>query len=210
LRHSDWDIPYQAKDYLFGERPNRHLVAERKLFQPNMKALAIGDGEGRNGVWLACQGLDVLSIDLSEVGLSKARQLAALKNVCIRTLQLDIRDYKWPAEAFDLIVSVFVHFDPLDRPYLHERMQYCLKTGGILVLISFGPRQSHYSSGGPQRQELYYTTEEIRRDFCDMNLLRLDEYDEDLCEGRAHTGKSHVISFVARKCAVPHLRLYMR
>jgi hypothetical protein len=54
-----WDARYAVEDYIFGTAPNRFLASQAALIRPGMRALAIADGEGRNGVWLAEQGAAV-------------------------------------------------------------------------------------------------------------------------------------------------------
>ena len=71
-----WDARYAVEDYIFGTAPNRFLASQAALIRPGMRALAIADGEGRNGVWLAEQGVAVHAIDVSPVALEKARKLA--------------------------------------------------------------------------------------------------------------------------------------
>jgi 2-polyprenyl-3-methyl-5-hydroxy-6-metoxy-1,4-benzoquinol methylase len=44
-----------------------------------MRALVVADGEGRNSVWLAEQGLITTAFDISPVGVNKARKLAQQK-----------------------------------------------------------------------------------------------------------------------------------
>jgi SAM-dependent methyltransferase len=107
-----WNERFSSNDYLFGTAPNAFLVRQRHLLRPGAKALAIADGEGRNGVWLAEQGLDVLSIDFSPVALDKARRLAASRGVALRTWQVNLEDWDWEAEWFDVVAAVFVQFAP--------------------------------------------------------------------------------------------------
>ena len=107
-----WNERFSSDDYLFGTAPNAFLVRQRHLLRPGAKALAIADGEGRNGVWLAEQGLDVLSVDFSPVALDKARRLAASRGVALRTWQVNLEDWDWEAERFDVVVVVFVQFAP--------------------------------------------------------------------------------------------------
>ena len=63
--------------YHFGTEPNAFLKRQAHQLRPGQKALAVADGEGRNGVWLAEQGLDVLSVDFSPNAQRKAQTLAA-------------------------------------------------------------------------------------------------------------------------------------
>ena len=72
-----WDQRYSGADYVFGVDPNRFLTSCAHLLEPGQSALAVADGEGRNSVWLASEGLNVTAFDASEIGLSKAGRLAA-------------------------------------------------------------------------------------------------------------------------------------
>ena len=72
-----WDQRYAIEDYLFGERPNRFLASQASRLKRGQSALALADGEARNGVWLAEQGLEVLSVDASAVALRGASHARA-------------------------------------------------------------------------------------------------------------------------------------
>ena len=71
-----WEARFAAPGYHFGTEPNAFLKSKAGLLKPGQKALSIADGEGRNGVFLAEQGLDVLAMDFSPTALAKARALA--------------------------------------------------------------------------------------------------------------------------------------
>jgi hypothetical protein len=58
-----WDERYAGEAYHFGTEPNAFLAAQKYLLKSGMSCLALADGEGRNGVWLAQQGLQVLAVD---------------------------------------------------------------------------------------------------------------------------------------------------
>ena len=72
-----WETRYAKHEYAFGKAPNYFLESCKPLLPRSGRALAVADGEGRNGVWLAEQGLDVVSIDFSPSAQAKARALAA-------------------------------------------------------------------------------------------------------------------------------------
>ena len=80
-----WNERFSGSDYVFGTEPNAFLEAQAHLLRPGQRALAVADGEGRNGVWLTEQGLDVLSFDFSPAGVEKARRLAQRRGVTLRT-----------------------------------------------------------------------------------------------------------------------------
>ena len=73
---SMWDQRFSGDDYLFGREPNDYLRSKAPLLPAGGSVLCVADGEGRNSVWLAQQGLKVQAFDISEVGVAKARLLA--------------------------------------------------------------------------------------------------------------------------------------
>ena len=109
---NDWDRRFEGEDYLFGTETNAFLASQAFRLEPGMKALAVADGEGRNGVWLSERGLDVVSIDASTVGLAKARELARRRGVTLETVLADLAEWEWEPEAYDLVVAIFVQFAP--------------------------------------------------------------------------------------------------
>jgi len=69
-----WQQRFAEPGYLFGTTPNAFLKSKASLLPKRGTALSIADGEGRNGVFLAEQGLDVLAMDFSPEAQAKARQ----------------------------------------------------------------------------------------------------------------------------------------
>ena len=197
---SFWDDRYSRDEYVFGEAPNAFLAAQARLLPKAGRALAIADGEGRNGVWLAEQGLDVLSIDASSVGLEKAKKLAAKREVKLATKLLDISDYDWPTERFDVVAGIFFQFaGPELRDAIFAGMVETLKPGGLLILQGYGPRQLEYKTGGPGILENLYTETLLAEKFAALEILHLGDEDRELAEGLTHVGKSHVVDLVGRK-----------
>lgn len=195
-----WDDRYSSDDYLFGKEPNRFLVSQRALFSPKQQVLAAGDGEGRNGVWLAQQGLNVLAVDHSAVALAKAKSLAAQAGVALETEQADLATWNWGEQRFDVIVAIFVQFAaPPLRTAIHRAMQRALKPGGLIVLQGYTPKQLEYRAGGPSELEKLDTAAQLAQDFVGMDMLLLREHEEMLNEGSAHSGMSALVDLVARK-----------
>ncbi len=194
-----WDSRFAEKGYAYGTEPNAFLVSQKHLLKPGMQALAVADGEGRNGVWLAQQGLDVLSVDQSAVGLAKARELAAQRGVSIRTEQADLTTWKWPENEFDAVVAIYAHFSPAHRAAMHARMVAALKPGGVLILEAFTPKQLEYKTGGPQDPAMLYTADMLRGDLAGGERLLLEEVITGLNEGPYHRGQAAVVRLVLRK-----------
>jgi cyclopropane fatty-acyl-phospholipid synthase-like methyltransferase len=197
---SYWDQRYADDDYVFGEAPNAFLEGQAGRLKPGMRALAVADGEGRNGVWLAQQGLAVLSVDSSAVAQAKARRLAEARGVPLQLAQVDLVDWTWPAAEFDLVVAIFVQFaGPAFRAELFARMQRALRPGGLLLLEGYRPEQMGYDSGGPSAVENLYTETMLREAFGGMQLLELRAYDAAIEEGKGHSGMSALIDLVAQR-----------
>lgn len=195
-----WDARYDSDDYVLGTAPNGLLVSQAHRLRPGMRVLAVADGEGRNGVWLAQQSLSVLSVDASGVGLDKAHRLARARDVQIGTELADLGDWNWGEARFDAVVAIFIQFaGPALRDAMFEGMQRTLKPGGWLLLQGYRPEQLGYGTGGPPDVENLYTADSLCASFADMEIEHLREHDSVIAEGHGHNGMSALIDLVARK-----------
>jgi SAM-dependent methyltransferase len=198
-----WNERFSSADYLFGTAPNAFLAGQRHLLHPGQRALAIADGEGRNGVWLAEQGLDVLSIDFSPVALNKARDLAAARGVTLRTQRVNLESRVWEPDRFDTVAAIFIQFaGPAFRATIFRGIKRTLAPGGLLLLQGYRPEQLSYGTGGPPHAENMYTAEMLRAAFGELEILHLEEHDSVISEGAGHHGMSALVDLVARKPAV--------
>jgi len=194
-----WNERFSAPGYVFGTQPNRFLASKGALLKAGRSALCVADGEGRNSVWLAEQGLDVTAFDFSPVAVEKARGLAAERGVSARYGVAGVYEWAWPLAAFDVVAAIFVQFaDPAMREFMFARMVRALKPGGLLLLEGYAPKQLEYKTGGPSQVENLYTAPMLREAFRGMEILELREYEDELEEGERHTGRSALIDLVAR------------
>lgn len=195
-----WNERFSGADYLFGTEPNRFLAARSNLLKRGQKALAVADGEGRNGVWLAQQGLDVVSFDFSPVGVKKARQLAADRGVTLDSRLADVAAWPWEPNAFDVVVAIFIQFAGPDlRDEIFGGIRNTLVPGGLLLLQGYRPEQLSYGTGGPSCADNMYTSDLLRSAFDGFDILELEEYDSMTSEGKGHAGMAALIDLVARK-----------
>ena len=167
--------------------------------RPGQSALSVADGEGRNGVWLAEQGLDVLTIDFSSSALAKARALAEERGVTLRTEVADVNRWAWPTEAYDVIAAIFIFVAPADRPAFFANLKKALKRGGVLLLQGYRPEQLSYRTGGPGEADRMYTRALLEDSFRDMAEVEIREHDSMISEGTAHVGMSALIDLIAKK-----------
>lgn len=197
---SIWNERYSGEDFFYGTEPNAFLVSQKSVLKPGMSCLAVADGEGRNGVWLAEQGLKVLSVDASTVAIAKAKRLAEQRGVALRFEHADLMQWAWGDKCFDVVAAIFIQFvTSPQREQIFAHIKRCLKPGGLLLLQGYTPRQLEYKTGGPSQVENLYTEEMLRGEFSDMDILHLREHDSVIREGLGHSGMSALIDMVARR-----------
>jgi 2-polyprenyl-3-methyl-5-hydroxy-6-metoxy-1,4-benzoquinol methylase len=195
-----WDQRFGQTEFLFGTEPNAYLESRRKLLSGGKKALAVADGEGRNSVWLAKQGLVVDAFDISPVGVAKARQLAQRAPVAVNFNVADCDSWSWQPHAYDYVVAIFVQFaDPEMRQRLFANMIKTLKPGGFLILQGYTPKQLEFKTGGPGLLDHLYTEELLRSAFAELQMVDLQVYEAVLDEGRQHRGPSALVGMVGQK-----------
>lgn len=195
-----WNRRFSEAGYLFGTEPNVWLHDHAWLWEAGERVLAVADGEGRNSVWLAQQGLTVDAFDISEVGVRKARDFARITGVKVNFAVADIATLHWPENLYDGVAAIFIQFaDPVLRQRIFEGILRCLKPGGRVVLQGYTPKQLEYRTGGPPIASHMYTPELLREAFGALEIVELKEYEAELAEGTGHRGRSAVIGMVARK-----------
>lgn len=195
-----WNARFQGNTYLFGTEPNHYLRRQAHYWKSGDRVLCVADGEGRNSVWLAKQGLEVDAFDISEVGVHKGHALADTRNVAVHFSVEDCDSRAWIDDKYDGIAAIFVQFaDPPMRERLFQNMMRSLKPGGIMVLQGYTPKQLEYKTGGPPFIDHLYTSAMLQAAFANLQILDLREYEDDLSEGTQHHGRSALIGMVARK-----------
>src|SRR5439155_12814957 len=112
-----WDARWRAATGR--AEPSPFLVALDAMLPRAGAALDVAGGAGRNGVWLARRGLDVVCADVSPVGLV----------VALRTMAVDLETEPLPPGPFELIVAI----DFLHRPLL-TAVPDALAAGGLFVM----------------------------------------------------------------------------
>lgn len=195
-----WNQRFSQPGYLFGTEPNVFLASQAVLLKPGMRALSLADGEGRNSIWLARQGLEVDAVELSGVAVDKARRLAAERGAAVSFHRASLLDWDMGRERYDLVAAIFIQFlSPAQRPGVFRRIVEALKPGGHLVLQGYTPKQIDYKTGGPPLAENLYTEDLLRESFADLEILHLRAYEAHVAEGTGHLGWSALIDLVGRK-----------
>lgn len=194
-----WNQRFATEQYIFGEEHNAYLRSKVAHLHKG-SALAVADGEGRNGVWLAEQGLHVNAFDFSENAIPKARLLAERRSQSVNWLCCAWQSFDWTASRYDNVVGIFFQFvAPQDRTELFIKIDKSLKSGGTLIIQGYTAAQLEYNTGGPGKLDHMYDEAMMREAFVDYDIIDLQTYEAQLDEGQAHKGMSGLLGMTARK-----------
>ncbi len=194
-----WNERYRDAFAAYGTKPNDYLRQEAAKL-PRGPIACLAEGEGRNAVFLAELGHDVTAIDSSEVGLENAKQLAASRGVEIKTIVADLNDFDLGDEQWAGIVSVWAHLPKPNRAELHRRCVRALRSGGVLLLEGYTPRQlERPGRGGPPNAINLMEPRDLREELLGLDILHCDELDRDVQEGEFHRGLSATVQLLAQK-----------
>ncbi|MFP4328101.1 MAG: SAM-dependent methyltransferase [Paracoccaceae bacterium] len=194
-----WEDRYATPDYLFGTEPAAFLADHAGLLTPGASALSVADGEGRNSVFMARKGLRVTALEYAPSAIAKAGRLAAAAGVEVDFREADVLADDWGG-PYDLLAAIFIQFvGPEGRDLLFARMGAALRPGGLLLLHGYTPEQVGRGTGGPPNVENMYTEALLAEAFAGWEILENRAYEREIREGKAHSGLSALIDFVARK-----------
>ena len=193
-----WNDRFSAAEYRYGEAANEFVASVAQQIPPG-PVLCLAEGEGRNAAFLATQGHPVTAVDQSEVGLAKARKLAALRGAKITTVTADLQEYWIAPGAWSGIVATFAHLPPELRRRVHADAVRGLRPGGVFVLEAYTPAQLAFDTGGPKSLELLMTLDALRAELKGLDLLIARELEREIVEGPGHTGRGAVVQILGRR-----------
>ncbi|MGV3685026.1 MAG: class I SAM-dependent methyltransferase [Daejeonella sp.] len=195
-----WDERYSDTEFAYGKNPNDFLASLDLYKGNNKKILCLAEGEGRNAVYMAQLGYDVLAIDQSRVGLQKAVKLAEANKMKINIEQADLSVYNIPPDTYSGIISIFGHFSPSVRSHIHRESVGGLKQGGFFILEAYSKEQKSFKTGGPQNIDMLYDLRDLEKDFgTELNFIIKRKVKREVLEGKYHTGMASVIQLFAVK-----------
>jgi 2-polyprenyl-3-methyl-5-hydroxy-6-metoxy-1,4-benzoquinol methylase len=194
-----WDERYSGDELVYGSAPNDFLSQQAHRFPKTGRALDIGAGEGRNALFLASLGLDVLAVDQSAVGMQKAQRLARERGVSLRTQAADLNDFQADPNSFDVVSSIFVHLPAALRAKVHKNIITWLKPGGVFVLEAYAPDQLRRDTGGPKDPLLLAPLQTLLSELAGLTIEHQAALVRNVGEGRFHSGEASVVQVVARR-----------
>jgi SAM-dependent methyltransferase len=194
-----WDQRYGKAGYVYGTEPNDFLRAQASALPELGRVLCLGEGEGRNAVFLAGLGHDVVALDASAVGLAKASRLAAERGVRVATVHADLADYELGDRAWDSIVSIWCHLALPLRARVYRDVARALRPGGVFLLEAYTPDQIRLGTGGPRTLDLLPSLAQLRPELAALDLEVAVELERDVHEGSGHGGRSAVVQILGRR-----------
>jgi len=191
-----WNSKFSREGFLYGLKPNAFIASKIKQFPKNAKVLCLGEGEGRNAIFLAKKGFEVTAIDASDIGISKLHFRALEENLKIETICKDLNEWE-VSEKYDVIIASYLHMYKKEREDLFEKIEDSLSIDGMFVAEFFSKNQLKYNSGGPKDEDLLYTVEDFKSFSLYENEIK--EVVTILDEGKGHQGEASVIRVIVKK-----------
>ena len=197
-----WNERYSAAEYVFGTEPNDFLKEQFTHIPTGGRVLCLAEGEGRNAVFLAEQGYQVMAMDLSDVGLNKALKLASERGVVITTQVADLADYQFGEEQWDGIVAIWAHMPEVVRQRIHAQIASALKSNGVFIVEAYTEQQLTMNAvGGPpsSQKERFGSLKALQTELVELEEMIGVEKQRIVSEGKRHQGLSAVVQFIGRK-----------
>jgi len=193
-----WNERYSAPAYAYGTEPNDFLRSIADRIPPG-PVLCLAEGQGRNAVYLASLGHDVLAVDQSPVGLERAQELAASRGVTIATEVADLANFEIGRGKWSGIIAIFSHLPPDLRARVFGAAVEGLAPGGAFVLEAYRPKQLEYGTGGPREISLLMSLGALRNELAGLRIEHGVETEREIHEGEYHHGRSAVVQVLAFK-----------
>lgn len=193
-----WDERYSAPAYAYGTEPNDFLKSVADRIPPG-PVLCLAEGQGRNAVYLASLGHQVLAVDQSPIGLKRAQELAAARGVSIATQVADLASFHITPGAWAGIVAIFSHLPRELRARVFAAAVKGLAPGGAFVLEAYTPKQLEYGTGGPRDVSMLMSLAALRAELAGLRIEHGLETEREIHEGIHHQGRSAVVQILGFK-----------
>ena len=190
-----WNERYSQPGFAYGTEPNEFLATAAGRI-PDGPVLSLGEGEGRNAAYLAGLGHRVVAVDQSEVGLAKAKQLAADRGQTIETVCGDLEGFPIEPGSWAGIVSIFCHLPRRVRINLYAAAVRGLQPGGLFILEAYTPNQIGRGTGGPQDPDMLVSLAVLFEELAGLEFVHAREMEREVREGAYHTGVASVVQVI--------------
>jgi SAM-dependent methyltransferase len=168
-----WDRRYAESERVWSAGPNQFVEAEAAALPPG-RALDLAAGEGRNALWLAERGWEVLAVDFSRVALERGRREAGARGLSVDFVQADLTRWQPAPGAHDLVLLVYLHL-PWDQmvPVIRAAAE-AVAPGGTLLLVAHDLKNLQGGHGGPQDAGVLYTPAQVVAELGELEIGRAE------------------------------------
>ncbi len=194
---------YSKKEYYWGKEPNELTSLVLRYILPKhrqgAKLVDIGAGEGRDAVFFAKEGLDVLAVDIAPAGLKKSHKLAAEMGTKINTLEAEINELILP-EQFDIVYSIgtLQYIQPRRRNHQFEHLKDQTTPGGLNIMCTFVQHPQVDIAPDWGENEYLYQREELQGYYLGWDVLYSNEFVFD-CNSSNIPHQHAVCTIIAKK-----------
>lgn len=206
MKKIDYDKLYADREYYWGKKPSKMCDKVIEIIRPDPnfrpKLLDLGCSEGRNAIYFAKHGFEVVGLDLSQAGLEKTRRYAEEVGVNIKTIQADIASYKL-GYIYDIIFSTGVlHCLPPEvREQCFQNYKDSTSPNGINALSVFVNKPFIPRAPDAEEKSCPYKSGELLGYYWDWEILySTEEIFDCMSSGVPH--KHAVNRIIAKKIAI--------
>lgn len=185
-----WNKRYRDPDATPERDPAKWLVDNAGLLPARGRVLDMAAGTGRNGLFLAERGYDIVGVDVSAVAVRRCAAEAKRRGLRMEAIVASLETFPIARDAFDVVLNFYY----LQRDLI-PAIGAALKTGGVLVFETFTTDQRRFH-WGPATDDHLLKPSELRTLFQDLDTLA---YREEVVERESERGSKAIASLVASK-----------
>jgi len=191
-RYRDTEEPY------YGREPSGFLARSLTLLPPPGRCLDLGGGQGRNAVFLARRGWDVILLDTAVAGVARACSSArhAGASLAAAATDLSVGGVAVREASLDLVLLINYH----DRQAVAAARGW-LRPGGALLVEGFAQEQLGRGSGGPQDPAFLWHPNELPTLVGDLRVVWYEDRLTGEDDNPRHRGARWVVRLIARRDA---------
>jgi SAM-dependent methyltransferase len=181
-----WNRRWQERGSHCADDANDLLATELAPLTPG-RALDLGCGAGRSAICLAERGWLVTAVDFSDVALGFG--FARAHGSEVDWVLADLRGYEPEAEAFDLVLVLYVHLPPGERRPFLARAAQALAPGGTIIVAGHDLTNLGSGAPGPSNPDVLYTPERIERELPGLEVRKAERVTR-----RVETGEGEAVA----------------
>jgi SAM-dependent methyltransferase len=196
----EWDERFAGPEALFGDEPDRFIVAAERRLERCSTVLLLADGDARNGVFFARRGHYVTSVDVSKVAQEKGMARALRAGVRLDFVHSDCLAFLESARRFDGVVLSFGQFSTgRQRDLLFDLIHDRVEAGGLLILQGFDERHASIPDRiGPGDRGVLYDERFKARSLSRWHPIVLQVADVTMTDGLL-SGPAQLFQFIGQK-----------